>query len=86
LPRFSLGCVLPVFHVVLDAGEAVLRARITASDEAQDWRLAHTAAYRDARPWLCREADLVVDTAVLSAAQAAHQIVTALPRLTTTHP
>jgi hypothetical protein len=39
-----------VFHVLLDADETVLRQRICAGDEAVDWRLAHLADYRDARP------------------------------------
>jgi hypothetical protein len=36
----SLGNAgLPVFHVVLDTGEEVLRQRIRGSSEAQAWRL-----------------------------------------------
>jgi hypothetical protein len=68
----------PVFHVVVDADEAVLRGRIEVSDEARAWRLAHLADYRTARPWLLQSADLVVDTTVLTPAQAAGQIAAAL--------
>ncbi len=68
-----------VFHVLLDADDDVLRRRIGASGEARQWRLDHLAAYREARPWLRREADLVLDTAVLTAAQAAREIACALP-------
>jgi hypothetical protein len=37
---------LDVFHIVLDAGEEVLRQRIQGSAEAQAWRLDHLAEYR----------------------------------------
>jgi hypothetical protein len=72
---------LTPFHVLLDAGEEVLRARIGASPEARQWRLDHLAPYRAARPWLRQEADLVVDTTALTAAQAAGAIAGALPCL-----
>jgi hypothetical protein len=72
---------LTPFHVLLDAGEDVLRARIEASPEARQWRLDHLAPYRAARPWLRQEADLVVDTTPLTAAQAAGEIASALPCL-----
>ncbi len=72
----------PVVHVVLDADEAVLRGRIEGSDEARQWRLDHLAAYRAARAWMTAAADLVVDTARLTPAQAAAQIAGALPGLT----
>jgi hypothetical protein len=57
---------IDVFHVLLDADETLLRQRILASDEALDWRLAHLAVYRDARPWMLDAADLVVDTGASS--------------------
>jgi len=46
------GAGLPVFHVVLDADEDVLRQRIQRSPEAQAWRLAHLAGYRASRSWM----------------------------------
>ena len=77
---------LPVFHVMLDADDDVLRARIEGTEEARQWRLAHLARYRDARPWLRREADLLVDTTDLTAAHAAREIAMALASLTQTRP
>jgi peptidylprolyl isomerase len=70
---------LDVFHVVLDAGEEVLRQRIKGSAEAQAWRLGHLAEYRSSRPWMIRAADLAVDTSRLTPAEIAHQIAGALP-------
>jgi len=70
---------VPVFHVLLDASEEVLRRRIEASEEARQWRLDHLAEYCRARPWLRQEADLVLDTTALTAAQAAGEIASALP-------
>jgi len=61
-----------------------LRRRIGASAEARQWQLAHLAQYGDARPWLRQEADLVVDTTDLTAAQAAGAIASALPSLART--
>jgi AAA domain len=69
----------PVFHVLLDASDDALRRRIEGSDEARQWRLDHLAAYRTARDWMTREADLVVDTTTLSASAAAEKIAAALP-------
>lgn len=73
---------LAVFHVLLDASEDALRRRIEASEEAWPWRLDHLAEYHQARAWLRHGADLVLDTATLTAAQAARQIASALPSLT----
>ena len=70
---------MDVFHVVLDAGEEVLRQRIQGSAEAQAWRLDHLAEYRSSRPWMIRAADLAVDTSRLTPAEIAHQIAGALP-------
>ena len=70
---------LAVFHVLLDADDEVLRRRIGASQEATQWRLDHLATYRRARAWLRCEADLVLDTGALTAAQAAREIASALP-------
>jgi len=73
---------LPVFHVLLDADEAVLRRRIEGSGEASQWRLDHLTEYRTARAWMTAAADLVVDTARLAPEQVARQIAGALPDLT----
>ena len=70
---------LPVFHVVLDADEDILRQRIQDSPEAQAWRLAHLAEYRASRSWMIPAADLVVDTGHQIPSAAAHQIADALP-------
>lgn len=75
------GAGLPVFHVVLDADEEILRQRIQGSDEAQAWRLAHLAEYRASRPWMIAAADLVVDTGCRTPAAVARQIADALPGL-----
>jgi chloramphenicol 3-O-phosphotransferase len=72
---------LSVFHVLLDAEEDILRRRIEASDEAREWRLDHLASYHLALPWLCEEADLVVDTTALTTVQAAREIADELPNL-----
>jgi hypothetical protein len=70
---------LPVFHVVLDADEHILRRRIQGSGEAQPWRLAHLADYQAALSWMVPAADLVVDTGCQTPAQTASQIADALP-------
>lgn len=72
---------LSVFHVLLDAGEEVLRRRIETSGESQQWRLEHLASYRLALPWLREDADVVVDTTAVTAVQAAHSIAGVLPSL-----
>lgn len=69
----------PMFHVLLDASDDALRQRIDGSDEARQWRLDHLAAYRAARQWLTRDADLIVDTTVLPPSSAAEKIAAALP-------
>ena len=68
---------LELFHVVLDADESVLRERISADQierGARQWRLDHLAAYESARSWMAVGADLVIDTARLSAPDAASRI------------
>jgi hypothetical protein len=53
-----------VFHVLLDADPDVIRQRIEAdavTPQAKSWRLDHLTRYADARGWLARRADLVVD-------------------------
>jgi hypothetical protein len=72
---------LHVFHVVLDANESVLRARIAADQadrEAEQWRIDHIAAYVSARSWMPASADLVIDTTDLTPADAASLILEAL--------
>ncbi len=68
-----------VFHVLLDAEDGALRARIECSDEARPWRLNHLGPYRAARAWMTADADLVVDTTALPAAAVAEKIAAALP-------
>jgi chloramphenicol 3-O-phosphotransferase len=70
---------LDVFHVVLDAGEEVLRQRIQGSAEAQAWRLDHLTAYRSSRAWMIQAADLAVDTSRRTPDEIAAQIADALP-------
>ena len=53
---------LPVFHVLLDADDGVLRSRIEASEEARQWRLDQLAPYRAVRRELAAAADLVIGT------------------------
>jgi len=53
-----------VLHVLLDADDDSLRARIAADrDEpgARIWRLDHIASYRAARSWLLNDVDVVID-------------------------
>jgi len=67
----------PVVHVVLEADEPVLRQRIETDDVevgARSWRLDHLAAYAEARPWLARRADLMLDTTHLSPPQVADRV------------
>jgi len=54
-----------VLHVLLDADEGILRARIEADMElavARQGRLEHLPRYAEARAWMSRRADLVVNT------------------------
>ena len=69
---------LDVVHVVLDADEATLRARIERDDverQAEQWRLDHVDAYVAARGWLRRAADLVIDTGDLTPIEVVRRIV-----------
>jgi AAA domain len=70
---------LDVYHVVLDAADAVLRNRIETSDEAREWRLTHLDEYQDARSWMTEAADFVVDTAASTPPQIARRIFAVLP-------
>ena len=66
-----------VLHVLLEAAEPTMRARIEddmKSSVAKQWRLDHLSTYADARPWLTRRADLVVDTTRLTPEQVADRI------------
>jgi chloramphenicol 3-O-phosphotransferase len=72
---------LEVFHVVLDAADAVLRTRLELSGEGNEWRLAHLDEYERARAWITEAADFVVDTAASTPAQIARRIVAAMPSL-----
>jgi hypothetical protein len=72
---------MEVFHVVLDADEATVRSRIMADGAdrgAAQWRLDHLHTYNSARAWMTASADLVVDTAGLTAAETASLVVDAL--------
>ena len=67
-----------VFHIVLDADEETLSARIAGSGEAVEWRQERLADYLSAREWLREEADLVLDTTSASPAELAEQVEAAL--------
>jgi hypothetical protein len=72
---------MKVFHVVLDADQVTLRARIMADGAdrgAAPWRLDHLDTYDSARAWMTSSADLVVDTAGLTAAETASLVGDAL--------
>jgi hypothetical protein len=74
----------PVFHIVLDAPEQVLRARIDGSDEGgpdpagvaevRRWRLDHVAAYERAREQWLPDAGTVLPTAGRTPADVAAEI------------
>lgn len=66
-----------VLHVLVDAEEEALRARIEADEveaAALPWRLDHVSKFAHARPWLTDRADLVVDTTRLAAEDVADRI------------
>ena len=66
-----------VLHVLLEADEPTMRARIEADAElavAKKWRLDHVSRYAEARAWLTRRADLIVDTTRLTQEQAADRV------------
>jgi 8-oxo-dGTP pyrophosphatase MutT (NUDIX family) len=74
---------IPVHHLLLHAEETILRKRIEGDDSegddgpgliARQWRLDHLDAYQRARDWLHGDA-VTVDTAELTARQAAERIV-----------
>lgn len=59
-----------VLHLVLEADEATMLARIDGDDQiperAAEWRRRHLPHYQAAREWLLGQADLVLDTSRLS--------------------
>ena len=66
-----------VFHVLIEADEPTLRARIEADSElavAKEWRREHLSRYAHARSWLARRADLVVDSTRRTPQQVADRI------------
>ncbi|CAN5630981.1 AAA family ATPase [soil metagenome] len=68
---------LGVFQVLLDADDAILRARVEADaiePNARQWRLDHLDAVAGARSWLIRRADLVIDTSSVDADTVAAEI------------
>jgi chloramphenicol 3-O-phosphotransferase len=70
---------LDVFHVVLDAADAVLRSRFETTDGSGAWRLSHLDQYLTARSWLTDAADFVTDTAASTPPMIARRILAALP-------
>lgn len=69
-----------VFHVVLEADANEVRRRIDTDEvevTAKAWRYEHLPVYEDAREWLIRRADLVVNTSNLDASEVASQILAA---------
>jgi hypothetical protein len=75
-------CDITVFHVVLDATEEALRARISSDrDEpsAMSWRLDHIGTYREARSWLLADADVVLDASQRGPTDIADAILAAIP-------
>jgi len=76
---------LPVFHVVLDCEEDQLRRRIEQDQDepqARDWRLDHIESFHQAKSWLAKSADLMIDTTLLTPDDVASRIIEAAsPRL-----
>jgi AAA domain len=66
-----------VLHVLLDAEDDVMRARIhadKADPAAKPWRINHLSHYIAARPWLRRRADVVLDTTHLTPQEVADRV------------
>jgi hypothetical protein len=66
-----------VLHVLLEADEPMMRSRIEADEElavAKQWRLDHLPRFAEARPWIARRADLIVDATRLSPEQVARRV------------
>ena len=73
---------IPVCHVLLHAGQAVLRERIARrsgsnGESTRDWALRHLEPYADALPWITAEAH-TVDTTRLTPRQTADRVATAI--------
>ena len=71
---------LPIFHVILDCNEEELRSRIENDEvehQAKDWRLDHIAKYHEAREWLARSADIVIDTTHSKPSEVAEVVIAA---------
>lgn len=72
---------LSVVHVLLDCARPELIRRIEQDEveaQARDWRLDHVDRFAEARSWLIRAADLVVDTTERSVDEVATQIIDTL--------
>jgi hypothetical protein len=72
-----IGLGHSVFHVVLDADQDTLHARIDADENGVDirkWRHEHVDPYLAARPWMLASADLVINTSDADAESAAAEI------------
>lgn len=66
-----------MFHVLLEADEDALRDRVEADQveaAAKPWRIEHLSKYADARPWVTKRADLVVNTTQMTPQQVADRI------------
>ncbi len=70
-----------VHHVLLDCQPAELRRRIEDDEieaQAKDWRLDHLDRYAEARRWLIRSADSVLDTTDLDPGAVADRVIAAV--------
>jgi hypothetical protein len=63
-----------VLHVLLEADEPIMRSRIEADHVARQGRLDHLLKFSEARSWMARRADLVVDTTRLTPEQVADRV------------
>ena len=63
-----------VLHVLLEADQLIMRNRIEADQTARQGRLDHLPKYAEARSWMARRADLIVDTTRLTPEQVAHRV------------
>jgi hypothetical protein len=66
-----------VLHVLLEADEPTMRSRIAGDTElalARQWRLGHLPRFAEARSWIARRADLIVDATRLTAEQVAASV------------
>jgi len=76
------------FHVLLEAEESIMRSRIEADQElaaARQGRLRHLPRYAEARPWIARRADLIVDTTHLAPEEVADLVWAAVRDRVTGH-